>query len=265
MSADARIAVLADVHGNRWALEAVLADLDHRGADAVVNLGDSLYGPLDPRGAARLLRKLDPPSVRGNQDRLLLEATGRAPAEGVPAGDGSPTFRHVTEALTDPDLDWLAAHSPDPLEVDGALACHGTPERDDEYLLEVVGAAGVGLRSPPKLRDRLSRWESSVVLCGHSHVPRIVRAGQDRLVVNPGSVGLPAYTDEAPHPHAMEAGSPHARYAILERRPEAGRTAEGWTVEQISVVYDWERAAAAARENGRPDWAAWLRTGRAEA
>jgi hypothetical protein len=44
------LAVLADIHGNRWALEAVLADIRGRGIRAMVNLGDSLYGPLDPAG-----------------------------------------------------------------------------------------------------------------------------------------------------------------------------------------------------------------------
>jgi hypothetical protein len=55
----------------------------------------------------------------------------------------------------------------------------------------------------------------------------------------------------------METGTPHARYSIVSRNEE------GWRVENIAVPYDWEAAAAAAVENGRPDWAEWLRTGRA--
>ena len=47
---------------------------------------------------------------------------------------------------------------------------------------------------------------------------RIVALDHDRLVVNPGSVGLPAYTDTEPVTHSMEMGAPHARYAVLERR-----------------------------------------------
>jgi hypothetical protein len=53
----------------------------------------------------------------------------------------------------------------------------------------------------------------------------------------------------------METGSPHARYAILERR--AGQ----WNVELIMVSYDHERAAGQARRNDRPDWSAGLQTG----
>jgi hypothetical protein len=55
----------------------------------------------------------------------------------------------------------------------------------------------------------------------------------------------------------MEAGSPHARFAILMRRDGA------WTVEHVAVAYDWNAAAKVARTNGRPDWAHAIATGRA--
>ena len=49
------LAVIADIHGNRWALEAVLQDIDRRGIQQIVNLGDHLTGPLDPAGTAEFL------------------------------------------------------------------------------------------------------------------------------------------------------------------------------------------------------------------
>ncbi|EOW6434492.1 metallophosphoesterase family protein [Cronobacter turicensis] len=55
----------------------------------------------------------------------------------------------------------------------------------------------------------------SLILCGHTHIPRSVEISSTCLIVNPGSVGLQAYDDEHPFFHKMEAGSPHARYAIL--------------------------------------------------
>ena len=76
------------------------------------------------------------------------------------------------------------------------------------------------------------------------------------LVVNPGSVGWPAYDDDHPYPHVMEAGTPHARYAIAD--DATGR----WSAEFRTVDYDWEQAAAIAEANGRPDVAGALRTGR---
>jgi diadenosine tetraphosphatase ApaH/serine/threonine PP2A family protein phosphatase len=76
------------------------------------------------------------------------------------------------------------------------------------------------------------------------------------LVVNPGSVGMPGYRDVLPVPHVMEAGTPHARYAIVEK------LASGWAAELHAVPYDFEAAARQAEQHGRPDVAYCLRTGR---
>lgn len=246
-----RLAVIADVHGNRWALEAVMEDIERRGSLAVVNLGDSLFGPLDPGGTARLLQQVDPLNICGNQDRLVLEPG--------PEAEWSSTLRYVRESLAPADLEWLGRHARQ-AEVLGqqVLLCHGTPEWDDRYLVEHVSECGVALKTSTELEEELEGVEVGVevVLCAHSHVPRQVRLPGGQLIVNPGSVGLPAYTDDLPYPHVMEAGSPHARYAVLRRAREA------WAVEQVSVPYDWNRAAQEARARGRADWAEWLESGR---
>jgi calcineurin-like phosphoesterase family protein len=57
---------------------------------------------------------------------------------------------------------------------------------------------------------------ASLILCGHTHIPRSERLADGRLIVNPGSVGLQAYEDQLTFPHKMETGTPHARYAFLE-------------------------------------------------
>src|SRR6266545_2589430 len=69
--ADMRIAVLADIHGNISALEAVLADIRGRSADLIVNLGDCVSGPLWPRETFERLEQLGAPTVRGNHDRQV--------------------------------------------------------------------------------------------------------------------------------------------------------------------------------------------------
>ncbi|HEV2847303.1 MAG TPA: metallophosphoesterase family protein [Thermoanaerobaculia bacterium] len=241
-------AVLADIHGNSWALDAVLADLHRRGVTEILNLGDCLYGPLDPEGTAERLLELEAPTVRGNQDRNLL-----APP---PAMRTQPTFLFMDERLTDRHRAWLATF-PATLRVEEEiLLCHGTPGSDEELLLEDVRETGVFLMPAETLESRVAPLDASIVLCAHSHVPRTVWAGRTG-VINPGSVGLPAYTAAAPWPHAMESGSPHARYVLLSR--EAGN----WRVEHVAVPYDWKAAAEAARRNGRPDWGEWIETGRA--
>lgn len=243
-----RIAVLSDIHGNAWALDAVLAELDEAKADRVVNLGDCLHGPLDPRGTYERLREHAWPTVRGNQDRTLID------------GADDPTTRFVIAELGEAPVGWLADNTRATVRLDpGILACHGNLEHDDVTLIERVEPTHVRRATEAELAGALADAGEGVevVLCGHSHQPGIVRLADGRVVVNPGSVGLPAYDDEAPHPHVMESGSPHARWAILER------TESGWGIEFRATPYDTEPAAAAARANGRPDWAQWILTGRA--
>jgi predicted phosphodiesterase len=239
------LAVIADVHGNRWALAAVLADIARRGIADVVNLGDCVYGPLDPAGTADILAGLDIPTVRGNEDRIVTE-----PDRG---GTPSATLAFVRGALTPAHLRWLESLPPTRV-IGDTLLCHGTPERDDRYLLHEIRGGRLVLREPERISRLLGGVESVVVLCGHDHTPGATRLRGGTLVVNPGSVGLQAYTDDVPGAHAVENETPDACYCILgsDRR-----------VEHVRVPYDVEPAVRAARENGRPDWARWLETGSA--
>jgi diadenosine tetraphosphatase ApaH/serine/threonine PP2A family protein phosphatase len=238
------LAVLADIHGNIRALEAVLADARRREVGGWLNLGDTLYGPLEPGATADCLMQETATSIRGNQDRLLLSA-GQA---------ATGTMAHCRAELTPGRREWLDSH-PATAVAEGVFLCHGTPRRDDEYLLEDPPIHGSRLKQPEEIAKQIADVRAPVIVCGHSHLPREIRLPDGRLIVNPGSVGLPAYAGDDP-PHGMENGSPHARYAVLT----AG--AGGWTVEQIAVPYDWEAASRTARENGREDWARWLATGR---
>lgn len=105
-----------------------------------------------------------------------------------------------------------------------------------------------------RLGEHAGRFE--LFLCGHSHIAQTRRLPDGSLVVNPGSVGWPAFADDAPYPHVIESGRPHARYAVLER------SGQGWTVQQAAVEYDFEAAASLAECHARPDIARALRTGR---
>jgi predicted phosphodiesterase len=241
-----QFAAVSDIHGNRWALEAVLDDLGGREIEHVVNLGDCFYGPLDPAGTAEILIPLGWPTVRGNEDRLITD----------PGGD-SPTLRFVRSELGTDHLSWLAKLSLTTAPFDTVFMFHGTPENDSRYLLHTIRESGAAERPAEDIAGLLRAVTQPLVLCGHDHLPRRLRINGRRTVVNPGSVGLQAYTDDNPYPHAMQAGSPGARYAVLTR-DEAG-----WQADQIDVPYDWNSAAGAAAKNGRDDWAAWLRTGTA--
>ena len=170
---------------------------------------------------------------------------------------GRRRFAYVRSALTAQQLDWLAA-LPLTRAAEGVMRmCHGTPERDDEYLLQVVDDRGPRRRPAEEVAGRLRGVDEPIVSCGHDHTSGVVTLSDGRLVVNPGSVGLQAYEDDVPVRHVMETGSPHARFCIVSG------TGRAWTAELATVAYDWEAAARTADQNGRPDWATWLRTGRA--
>lgn len=75
------------------------------------------------------------------------------------------------------------------------------------------------------------------------------------MVVNPGSVGSPGFSYDVPFAHRIEAGTPDARYAILELR------SAGWSVTFRHVPYDNEAMSALARRNGDAEFALALATG----
>lgn len=245
-----RLALVSDIHGNLAALEAVAADIRRRGADAVVNLGDNLSGPLLPLETAHFLMASGWLSLAGNHERQLL-ACDPGQEENTPDG-------HARAQLGQPELDWLRSLRPRHPLTDEILLCHGTPDSDCSYLMETNHHGVLSLASGGEIAGRLGGADARVIACGHTHVPRSVRLATGQLVVNPGSVGLQAFTDEYTGFHIMETGSPDARYAILEQ------TASGWLVEQRCVPYDHESMAALAKLRACPDWEVALLYGRAQ-
>jgi predicted phosphodiesterase len=243
-----RIAAISDVHGNLAALDAVLADLPSRSVDVVVDLGDLLSGALQPRETADRLMELDLPTVAGNHERQLLTVD--------PQRMGS-SDRLAHDTITDRHRDWLAALPVTLQPTDGVLAFHGSPTDDLVYLLETVDRSGARPATEAEVLERLGpAADVPLLLCGHTHLQRSMRLPTGALVVNPGSVGWPAYDDDRPFPHVMEAGTPHARYCVVD--DSSGR----WEAEFLAVDYDWDGAAAIAETHGRPEVARALRTGR---
>jgi putative phosphoesterase len=244
-----RLAIISDIHGNLPALEAVVADITARGTDHVINLGDHLSGPLLPKQTAQYLMAQSWTQLAGNHDRQVLtmkpEAMGRSD-------------RYAHDTLGESERDWLRTLKPCQRFDDRVLLCHGTPRDDLEYFLETVEPTGLRLATQQEVAERLGRVDAELILCGHTHTPRVVRALTGQLIVNPGSIGVPAYTDAEPFPHSVESGAPEARYAIAER----GKN--GWQIELHSVPYDHDAMASLAQQHGRADWAHWLATGYAK-
>jgi diadenosine tetraphosphatase ApaH/serine/threonine PP2A family protein phosphatase len=243
-----RFAAIADIHGNHAALEAVLADIAALGITDIVNLGDCFSGPLEAGKLADRLLSLAIPTVRGNHDRYLIEQR--------------PEDMHISDSaayaqLDAAHLDWLRSLPVDLIYRDEVYLCHATPGDDNLYWLDMAAADGsVVFRPQAEIEALAEGIESPLILCGHTHIPRMAALSGGRLIVNPGSVGCPAYDDDKPYPHKVETGHAMASYAVLEK------SASGWTAQFRNIRYDNMAMSALAKANGRPEWASALASGR---
>ncbi|MGN6793359.1 MAG: metallophosphoesterase family protein [Streptosporangiaceae bacterium] len=179
-----RVAVLSDIHGVLPALEVVLAEPDVAAADLVVLTGDLAAGP-QPVETIDMLRDLGDRAVwvRGNADRELV-----AYRAGEQSSMPDPISPWAAEQLRPEQIELLAGL---PLsatvEVSGlgtAVFCHATPRDDEEVVL-------VDSR-PDRWSEVFAGLDGSVraVVCGHTHMP-FTRLADRRLVINPGSIGMP--------------------------------------------------------------------------
>ena len=179
-----RVAVLSDIHGVLPALEAVLAEPEVADAERIVLTGDITAGP-QPAEVLGLLREQGERVLwlAGNADRELVEYR-RGERDAIP----DPIGPYAAACLTDEHVAFLASLPKTlTLPVRGlgdVLFCHATPRDDEEIVL---------------VDSRLARWTEifadlpenvRTVVCGHTHMP-YVRLVHGRLVVNPGSVGMP--------------------------------------------------------------------------
>ena len=187
-----RVAALYDIHGNLPALEAVLAEVEREGVDAVVIGGDIASGPPQPREVVDLLRSLpNAHCIRGNADRVFDDEF---------AGDEGLVW--LLEQLGDEQARWLAGLVFS-VVLDDTLYVHATPLDDTTMVTE--------LTTDEKLARLLRDVEQARVVAGHTHMQLERRVG-DRLFVNAGSVGWPYE------------GRTGAYWAILDEGVEFRRT-----------------------------------------
>ncbi|WP_245933578.1 metallophosphoesterase family protein [Arthrobacter livingstonensis] len=178
------VAVLSDIHGVLPILDAVLAEPAVMEAELIVVTGDHASGPQPTQVLDRLASLGDRVLlVRGNADRELV-SLARGESIGIP-DDVTPW----AAAQLSPDHIALLAELRHPVSVDvegfgPVLFCHGTPRNDEEVVL---------------VDSSLKRWSDvfnelpediQTVVCGHTHMP-FIRLVDRRLVINPGSIGMP--------------------------------------------------------------------------
>jgi putative phosphoesterase len=215
-----RILALYDIHGNREALDAVLADPRAAAPDAVVVGGDAVPGPFN-RDVLDRLAGLGAPVhwVRGNGEREVAEAVGAPPSEDFVAQLAARGVAELGDARAR-----ALGELPLTLELDGVLFCHATPRSDAEILTRI---------SPePRWSDAFAGVTASLVVAGHTHQQDDRAVGGIRFV-NAGSVGLPYEGDGAARWAWVQDGVPDLRATAYDARGAGERIlAAGWPDER---------------------------------
>ncbi|QGN07571.1 YfcE family phosphodiesterase [Halorhabdus sp. CBA1104] len=207
-----KIAVISDIHSNKVALEAVVADLPD--VDRIVSAGDVVgYGPW-PADCLEWVREREIPTVQGNHDRAV--ATGEYPSFNDMAAAG---VEYAREQLSIDQREWLASLPTEQELFDGRLkVVHGHPDNPDHYTFpEEFGPGLLG--------------DEDVLVLGHTHVQHAEQFTEG-IVLNPGSVGQPRDSD------------PRAAYAVVDL--------DAMTFELRRVEYDVGEVLTAVRGTSLP-------------
>lgn len=210
-----RVAVLSDIHGNLPALEAVLAEVEDEGVDAVVVAGDVIGGPFPAEVFDRLMSLPDVRVVRGNADRFVLDGTDEF------GEDWAAERERMGAARLDIVASWLLTQE---LEIEGlgrTLVCHAIPTADEPIFTRITPDDDVAAL--------LGELDADLLVVGHTHMQFDRRLPTGLRIVNCGSVGLPYE------------GRRGAFWAIL-----------GPEVELRHTEYDVEAAIASMQADGAP-------------
>ena len=174
-----RIGLIADIHGNKLALDAVLAQLDLRAVGAIICLGDvAMLGP-QPAESIATLQALQIPVVMGNTDAWFFGGD-------QPGPETAQLADWCREQVSLDDIDYVQSFAPSfeiALENDlKLLACHATPRNFDEVI-----SAGT---PTSEIQAMFNGASQDLIAGGHTHIQLLRQINQQRFI-NPGSVGLP--------------------------------------------------------------------------
>jgi putative phosphoesterase len=240
-----RIALIADIHGNLPALEAVLTEIAAEPVDRIVCLGDVVsFGP-QPHEVLTRLRALGCPVVMGNADAAVFNPL-------PPADEGTDEGKHfldmdawTRDLLTEDEQVYMRGFQ---LTVEAdlgggkTLLCyHGSPRSFNDRILPET--------SHETLDEWLSGYPGTIYAGGHTHLQMLVRH-RKALVLNPGSVGLP-YDTHPPTPDGDARNPAWAEYAIVEAEGAQLR------VDLRRTPFDANALLRAARVNGMPHAEWW--------
>jgi predicted phosphodiesterase len=235
-----RFGFISDIHGNLFALDAVLADLRQQEVDQIVCLGDICFGP-QAHACLERVRELGCPVILGNWDSWSID--GFPPAEDPVGIMLYEIGRWWATHLTPDDEAYVRTFAPTlelPLENDSRMLCfHGSPQSFSDWIFSTTSDDDVGKMFEGHL--------APVLVGGHTHLQMLRRFGQS-VIVNPGSVGQP-FAQWWPNQIRV---AHWAEYGVIDC--ESARM----KVDLRRVPYDVEGLLAMLRESEMPHCSWWI-------
>lgn len=195
-----KIAVLSDIHGNKLALDEVLADIKNNNADMIFILGDIAMGGYDPNYTIEKLFSLQKEMgenfkmIQGNTDKLIIDfsdtlfekmhAANPLMAEALQLDDKEIKKENKEKLKT------LPVNLSVNIEGVKILLTHGSPRRQDENIYPDT--------SPNELENIVKDVKEDIILCGHTHIPCGFSLNSGKTVINAGSIGRSMTKDKMP-------------------------------------------------------------------
>jgi len=232
-----RIALISDIHGNDVALEAVLTDIQLKGVDQVVCLGDAIQSGPQPKETLARLQSLACPIVMGNADAWLLSGDNTITTDTTSNAQQAIRAWSLSQ-LSESDKVFIASFQPTIKvymnESFSLLGFHGSPENFNDIILPTT--------PENELKSMLGKYGTYVCAGGHTHWQHLRRLSGS-FFINPGSVGSP-YDRYLPDGESKE--DPWAEYAILSSTPRH------ISVEFCRIPFDLQEYFKVIRASGRP-------------
>lgn len=240
-----RIAIISDIHANFVALQTVLADIEHARIDQIVCLGDVTANGPQPVEVLHRIRDRDCPVIKGNTDEWFL-----VPQTYDPNSEKERRLMAMLDwamqQFSSDDIAFMRTFQSRveiPLEGGRTLLCfHGSPQANTDVILATT---------PDDDLARMSAdYRATVMAGGHTHT-QMLRRYRDKLIINPGSVGMP-FTRVAAR---QVRRPPWGEYAIVDSH------GENLTVEFRRVPLDVDAVVRAAHASGMPHVEVWTAEG----
>ncbi len=238
-----RIAIIADIHGNLVAFDAVLADIKKRRVDQIICLGDvTTMGP-QPKEVIARLRDISCRCLMGNHESWMLDLSLLDRLKGAPDWFVG-SIRWCAEQLAEDELEYLGSFQPTleiPIDAANRIFCfHGSPQSNMDSIYPTT---------PPEELNKMFAGNNALIMAGaHTHA-QMLRQYEGKLIINPGSVGVPF---EQRPPKTSLRFLPWAEYAIVNS------TDGNVNVELRRVAFDLDQVRKAPMDPNHPVREIWL-------